>query len=97
MPDSASPSALFLAHLPEGQSFETYILEFPGGAVGQGSGVITTVAQVTAMVRVRSLARELPRAASIGKKKGLTSHQDECCWQKMSFNHLCFSVTKLSA
>ena len=69
MPDSASPSALFLAHLPEGQSFETYILEFPGGAVGQGSGVVTTVAQVTAMVRVRSLARELLHAAGTARKK----------------------------
>ena len=46
--------------------FKIKWMEFPGGIVGEGSGIVTAVAQVTAMtqvtarVRVQSLACELP-------------------------------------
>ena len=43
------------------------ILEFPGGSVGQGSGVVTTAAQVTAVAQVQLLARELPHAMGADK------------------------------
>ena len=35
------------------------ILEFPHGSMGEGSGVVTAVAQVAAVAQVRSLAWEL--------------------------------------
>ena len=41
--------------------------KFPGGALGQGSGAVTAVAQVAAMVQVRSLAWELPHAMGAPK------------------------------
>ena len=45
-------------------------LESPCGSVGYGSGIFTTVAQVTAVAQVGSLAWELPRAmGTAGKKK----------------------------
>ena len=44
------------------------ILEFPGGSVGWGSG-IPTVAQVTALAHVQSLAWELPHATCMARKK----------------------------
>ena len=39
------------------------ILEFPGGAAGSGSGVVTAVAWV------HSLVQELPHATAVAKKK----------------------------
>ena len=45
------------------------LLEFPGGSVGEGSGIVTTVALVTAEAWVRSLAWELPHAMKVAKKK----------------------------
>ena len=43
--------------------------EFPGGAVSQGSSIVTAVAQVTAEAQVQSLAQKLPHAKSTAKKK----------------------------
>ena len=43
-------------------------LEFPGGLVVKGSGVVTAVAWAAAVARVRSLARELLHAAGVAKK-----------------------------
>ena len=43
--------------------------EFPCGAVGLGSSVVTAVAQVTTVAQVWSLARELPHAMGKAKKK----------------------------
>lgn len=45
------------------------ILETPSGSVGKGPGVVTAVAQVTAVVGVHSLAWELPHAMCAAKKK----------------------------
>ena len=42
--------------------------EFPGGAAGEGSSVVTAVAWITAVVWVRSLAWELPHATGVAKK-----------------------------
>ena len=44
-------------------------MEFPGGPVGSESGVVTAVAQVTAVVQVPSLAQELPHVLGVAKKK----------------------------
>ena len=44
-------------------------MEFPCGAVGEGSNIVTAAAQVAAMVWVQSLARELPHAAGAARKK----------------------------
>ena len=35
-------------------------MEFPNAAAGEGSGIVTAVSRVTAAVRVRPLAWELP-------------------------------------
>ena len=43
--------------------------EFPGGSVGEGSGVVMAVAQVPAVVLVRSLAQEFPPATGMAKGK----------------------------
>ena len=43
--------------------------KFPGGSVGGGSGIVTAVAQVTAVLRVPPLAQELPHAMGSAKKK----------------------------
>ena len=43
--------------------------EFPGGIVSQGSGLVTAVAQVTAVAWVRSLALELPHAEGVEEEK----------------------------
>ena len=43
--------------------------EFPGASVGSGSGVVTAVAQVTAVAWVRSLAQEFPHGTVMAKKK----------------------------
>ena len=46
------------------------LLEFPGGSVGEGCGVVMAVAWVTAVVWVQSLAQKLLHAAgATGKKK----------------------------
>lgn len=45
--------------------------EFPGGSVSYGSGVITAVARVSAVVRDPSLAQELPHDVDTAKKKVL--------------------------
>ena len=42
--------------------FKRQILEFSCGATGLGSGIVTAVALLTAVVRIGSLARELPHA-----------------------------------
>ena len=41
--------------------------EFPGGAAGYGSGIVTAVARVTAVAQVVSLAQKHPHAKK--KKK----------------------------
>lgn len=43
-------------------------VEFPGGLVMKGSGVVTPVAQVPAMEEVRSLAQELWHVAGKATK-----------------------------
>ena len=54
-------------------NFKTrYTLEFPGSSAGKGSDIVTAVARVTAMVRVRSLPPELLHAMGTAKKKGYT-------------------------
>ena len=61
-------------------SFLSFILkaltwEFPGGSMGLGSGIVTAMAQVTAVVCVLSLAWELLQATCVGKKiKTLTKY-----------------------
>lgn len=52
-------------------------MEFPAGSVGYGSGVVTAVAQVIAVVRVQSLAWELPMPQAQPLKKVLG---DKCLW-----------------
>ena len=42
---------------------------FPGGLAVKGSGIVTAVAQVTAVAGVQSLAREFPHAEAWSKKK----------------------------
>ena len=42
--------------------------KFPGGSVGGGSGIVTAVAQVTAVLRVPPLAQELLHAMGSAKK-----------------------------
>ena len=42
--------------------------EFPGGLSGLGSSVVTAVAQVAAVVHIRSQAWELPYASGAAKK-----------------------------
>lgn len=44
-------------------------MEFPCGAVGEGSNIVTAAAQVAAMVWVQSLARELPHSKGMAKRK----------------------------
>ena len=43
--------------------------EFPCGTVNYGSGVVTAVTWVTAVVQVWSLAQDLPNAVGMAKKK----------------------------
>ena len=43
--------------------------EFPSGLVGQGSGVVSAVAQIDAVVWVKSLTQEFPHAAGPAEKK----------------------------
>ena len=42
-------------------------MEFPGGPVGEGLGVVTALAPVAAMAWVRPLAWELLHAANVAK------------------------------
>ena len=49
--------------------------EFSCDAAGQGSGIVTVVAQVTAVVQVRSLAWDLPHAK--GKAKIKTNNNNK--------------------
>ena len=48
---------------------KTMAQEFPGGSGGEGSGVVTSVALVTAVACVRSLVWELLQAVGTAKKK----------------------------
>lgn len=53
-----------------GNSFkQTWTLEFPGVLVGLGSNTVTTVALVTAVAQLQSLAWELPHPKSAPKKE----------------------------
>lgn len=45
-------------------------LEFPGGSVSSGSGVVTAVAGVSAVARVHFLAPQLPHVTGETKKSG---------------------------
>ena len=47
---------------------------FPGGLAVKGSGIVTAVAQVTAVAGVQSLAREFPHAEAWSKKKKEIKH-----------------------
>ena len=49
-------------------SFEIFS-EFPRGSAGEGTGIVTAVALVTAVPRVPSLAWELLHAMRVGPKK----------------------------
>ena len=44
-------------------------MEFPGGLVVKGSGLVTAKAQVIAVAQVQSLAWKLPHAAGMAKKR----------------------------
>ena len=44
-------------------------LAFPGVSVGWGSGIVTAVAQVTAVAGVQTLAQEFPYATGTAFKK----------------------------
>ena len=48
--------------------FPLVLLGVPWCLVGYGSGIVTAVVLVTAVVCVRSLARELPHALGTAKK-----------------------------
>lgn len=54
--------------------------EFLGGSVGYGSSVLTAMALVTGVMRVCSLAWELPRATGAAKTKPKTkrTHYLKC-------------------
>ena len=54
--------------IPQGRELNKMLREVFGGAAGEGSGIITTVARVT-VVWVQSLAQELPHAMDKAKKK----------------------------
>ena len=45
------------------------MMEFPSGSVSEESGIVTAVAQVTAVVQVQSLAWDLAHAISVEKTK----------------------------
>ena len=44
-----------------------YLREFSYGTVGQGSGIVTALTQVTAMARIQSLSWELPHASGAAR------------------------------
>ena len=46
--------------------------EFPCGAVGKESGIVTAAAWVAAVARIQSLAQELPPASDTEKNKKQT-------------------------
>lgn len=50
-------------------TFNTRHLDFPYGATGKISAVVTTAAQVAAVVRIRSLAQELLHVMGTDQKK----------------------------
>lgn len=73
------------SHLPMGKCLiqtapfkNGKIEEFPSGSGGLGSGIITAVALVIAVVWVRSLAPELLYAVSVAKKRGGNCHSSHC-------------------
>lgn len=43
-------------------------VEFPGGSVGYGSGIVTAVALAAAVVHIQSLAQEILHATGMAKK-----------------------------
>ena len=47
----------------------SYHMEFPGGSVGWGSGIVTAVAWVAAVAQVQSLAPERLHAVGVANKK----------------------------
>ena len=54
--------------------------ELPGGSVGYGSGVVTTVALITAVEQLWSMVQEVPHALSIIKKKKTIRNEK---WDKL--------------
>lgn len=51
--------------------------EFPCGAVGLRSSIITEAAQVTPLVRIWSLAQEAPHAAGVAEKKQINKFSEK--------------------
>ena len=73
------------------------VLEFPCGTVGQGSGIIIAVAQVTATAKVPSLAWEFPSATSIDQKKKKEKKKkkiDSPFYSVLFFSDIMFYLTK---
>ena len=48
---------------------DSLVLEFPCGAAGEGSGVVSAAVWVAAVAQVQSLVRELPHAVGAAKKE----------------------------
>ena len=48
---------------------KTFGMESPGGSAGSGSGIVSAVALVAAVVRVQSLAWEHSHAVGVAKKR----------------------------
>ena len=57
-------NVLYLKSLPP-----KHKMEFPGGSMAKGLGIVTVVAWVTAVTRVQSLAQELLHALGTAKKQ----------------------------
>ena len=70
--------------------------EFPGGSVGEGSGTVSSVTQVTAVAWVWCLARELPPAWGTAKTRKLRlwwDSSDTRDWEHHSYAGVCLSPT----
>lgn len=55
--------------LYENLAFKNSVAEFPCGAAGQVSGIVTAAATATAMVKLPSLAQEYLYIVDVAKKK----------------------------
>lgn len=59
------------SHAASNSKIKTKGMEFPGGSVGWGAGIVTAVSHVTAIARIRPMAWGLPHAKA--KKKNPTN------------------------
>ena len=71
------------------------MLEFPYGSSSKGSGVVTAVALVTAVVWIQSLVQELPHATSKKKKKKRYETYSECVERVITLQDILRWVNRL--